>query len=214
MKKLYTLFLALFLSGVTYAATPTVATSNIVFSNVTETSMTVSWTSGNGAARLVIAKEAIAITTPGVTNGIAYSVNSNFAIAPGVGSAKGVYNGTGNSFTMTGLRTNKPYTLIFYEYNGTGTGTMYLGGPTVTQWTPGAAPQPTVAPSAVQFQVVNTPEYGVKVSWTNGDGSGRLVLVRVGQNLTGVNPPLDGYPYAYNTDLRKAPSQSPNLVVY
>jgi RHS repeat-associated protein len=204
----------LLLSGFVYAAAPTVATSNIVFSNVTETSMTVSWTSGNGAARLVIAKEALTISTPGVTNGIAYSVNSNFAIAPGVGSAKGVYNGSGSSFTLTGLRTNKPYTLIFYEYNGTGASTMYLGGPTVTQWTPGAAPQPTVAPSAVQFQVVSTPEYGVKVSWTNGDGSGRLVLVRVGQNLTGVNPPLDGYPYAYNTDLRKAPSQSPNLVVY
>src|SRR5689334_19047107 len=101
MKKLYALYLALFLTGVTYAAAPTVATSNIVFSNITETSMTVSWTNGNGAARLVIAKEALIITTPGVGNGISYPVNSNFAIAPGVGSAKGVYNGSGSSFTLT-----------------------------------------------------------------------------------------------------------------
>ena len=46
-----------------YSAQPTVQATGILFSNVTQTSMSVSWTSGDGANRIVVAK---AITAPGV----------------------------------------------------------------------------------------------------------------------------------------------------
>lgn len=148
------------------------------------------------------------------TDGKSYSSNNDYKNAPGLGSNRIVYNGSGNSFTMTGLNLNRPYTIGIVEYNGAGTGTNYRSDVTgSTVRTPGAVEQPTIPPSAVTVEVVSVPEYAVKISWNNGDGEGRVVLVREGQGY--VSPPIvDGFTYSANNDFQLAPADGPNRVVY
>jgi endonuclease G len=59
------------------AAEPTVQASNLIFSNVGATSMTVSWTNGNGSARLVLAREGSPVDAA-PEDGTAYTANAAF----------------------------------------------------------------------------------------------------------------------------------------
>ena len=59
------------------ATEPTVQASNLTFSNVAATSMTVSWTNGNGAARLVLAREGAPVDAA-PADGTAYTANPAF----------------------------------------------------------------------------------------------------------------------------------------
>jgi endonuclease G len=59
------------------AAEPTVQASNVVFSNVGATSMTVSWTNGNGSSRLVLARQSAAVDAA-PADGTAYTANAAF----------------------------------------------------------------------------------------------------------------------------------------
>ena len=56
---------------------PTVQASNIVFSTVGATSLTVSWTNGNGASRLVLAREGSPVDAA-PADGTAYTANPSF----------------------------------------------------------------------------------------------------------------------------------------
>jgi endonuclease G, mitochondrial len=56
---------------------PTVQASNVVFSNVAATSLTVSWTNGNGTARLVLAKQGSPVDAA-PADGTAYNANPSF----------------------------------------------------------------------------------------------------------------------------------------
>jgi uncharacterized repeat protein (TIGR03803 family) len=109
-------------SGVTVnynCIAPTIQAKNITFSNVTSNSMRVSWTNGNGAHRIVKIKIANTFTNP--VNGTDYSANTVYA-----GSEQVVYNGTGNTVTVTGLSANTTYWFRVYEANCTGGSTSYL----------------------------------------------------------------------------------------
>ena len=70
------------------ATEPTVQASNITFSNVGATSMTVSWTNGNGSARIVVGREGAPVDGVPV-DGTSYTASSVFGsgsvIAPGAG---------------------------------------------------------------------------------------------------------------------------------
>ncbi|HEX8336188.1 MAG TPA: carboxypeptidase regulatory-like domain-containing protein, partial [Pyrinomonadaceae bacterium] len=59
------------------AAEPTVQASNVVFSNVGATSLTVSWTNGNGSARLVLAREGSPVDAA-PEDGTSYTANPAF----------------------------------------------------------------------------------------------------------------------------------------
>ncbi|HEX6183766.1 MAG TPA: DNA/RNA non-specific endonuclease, partial [Pyrinomonadaceae bacterium] len=56
---------------------PTVQASSVVFSNVGATSLTVSWTNGNGASRLVLAREGSPVDAA-PADGTAYTANPSF----------------------------------------------------------------------------------------------------------------------------------------
>lgn len=107
------------------AAEPTTHASAVNFSGVTSGEMTVYWTSGNGASRLVIAREGAAPTGVPV-DGTAYTANADFSAAPALGDGKVVYNGTGSSFTLTGLSPSTTYHVRVYEFNGSGASANYL----------------------------------------------------------------------------------------
>jgi hypothetical protein len=113
---------------------------------------------------------------------------------------------------MTGLTLNKPYAVGVIEYNGTGTATNYYISYTQKfQYTTGAATEPTVASSGITIQVFSAPDYAVNLSWQNGNGSGRIVLVRP---ISISDAPLDGYTYAFHNNYSVAPLIGSNRTVY
>jgi len=108
------------------ASEPTTQASSILFANVQDDQIDVSWTSGNGANRLVIARQGSA-PSGGPVDATTYTADADFTGAgSSLGSGKVVYIGSGNSFTLTGLSASTTYHLQVYEYNGTGVNANYL----------------------------------------------------------------------------------------
>jgi gliding motility-associated-like protein len=107
---------------------PAIQAQNIVFSNVSGTQMTIGWTNGNGAKRVVFVKggaSEIAIATAYTT----YTASANWLSKGTQASPTGyycVYNGDGNSVTLTGLTSGTPYTVRVFEYNGPAGSEKYL----------------------------------------------------------------------------------------
>lgn len=110
--------LYVFQTGPVLSPEPTVQAANLQISTVTSTSMSLSWTNGNGANRIVVARAGSAVSfVP--TDGQSYSANSDFTLAPDLGSGnKAVYSGSGNSVTVAGLAANTTYHFAVYEFNG------------------------------------------------------------------------------------------------
>lgn len=126
---------------------PSVQASAITFSSVTSTGMTIGWTNGDGAKRLVIMNTSNSFTNP--TDGQADpSANTTYS-----GSGEQViYNNTSNSVSITGLSALTTYWFRVYEYNGTGATSLYLtttasNNPRSRQ-TPGVPPTLTAAVGA------------------------------------------------------------------
>ena len=104
---------------------PTVHASSMSFSDVTNVSMTVSWTSGNGANRIVVAKAGSAVTGLPV-DGTAYTANAAFGSGDTiVANEYVVYNGSGTSVDVTGLTPAATYHFTVFEYNGSGISINY-----------------------------------------------------------------------------------------
>ncbi len=177
---------------------PTTIASNLVFSNINENSVDISWdNTGDGTSRLVVAREGAAVTRV-PEDGVTYA-SSNVFNGGGANLGGGqyvVYNSTGNSFTMSGLKNSTTYHIAVYEYNG-GAGTEnYLTSSSltgnVTTNSPPAA-EPTTIASNMTFSEINSTSF--RVTWDNtGDGANRIVVARKGAAVTKV--PSDGVTYA------------------
>ena len=105
---------------------PTAGGSSISFSGINNTSMTVSFTTGNGTRRIVLCKAASAVNTAPVS-GTGYTANSNFSTGSQLGTGNyAVYSDTGSTFTLNGLSANTTYYFAVFEYNGIGGFANYL----------------------------------------------------------------------------------------
>lgn len=110
----------------TTAAQPTTPASSIAFSSITNNRMTISWTSGSGVRRIVVAR-ATADVTWVPDDGNDYAANNDFQAAADQGAGnKVVYNGTGASFSLTNLTALTDYYIKIFEYNGTNLSANYL----------------------------------------------------------------------------------------
>ena len=123
---------------------PTTDATSVSFSSVGSTSMTVSWSSGNGANRIVVVRQGSATSfTPTDFSGISGTVNADVSAATDQGSGNKVcYNGNGSSFMLTGLSASTTYHVTVFEYTGSATTANYL-----TAVTPATVNQPTTAGS-------------------------------------------------------------------
>jgi len=95
------------------------------FSNITNTSLTLSITKGSGGARIIVCRPSVAaaVAPVNLTN---YSANSIYSQGNTTGANNFVvYNGTGNTVNITGLTKNTAYTFTVYEYNGAVGNTAY-----------------------------------------------------------------------------------------
>jgi hypothetical protein len=98
-------------------AAPTTQGNSLTFSSVTCTQMQLNWINGNGSSRLVVAKEASAITgSP--TNNTSEVPNTIFGNGSTIAANEYVvYSGNSNSVTVAGLNSNTLYYFKIFEYN-------------------------------------------------------------------------------------------------
>lgn len=109
-----------------YASEPTVASSALTISNLTHNSLALNWTSGNGDAHLVVAKQASAVDATPV-DAVGYTPNSTFGSGSQLGTGNYVvYAGTGSSVTVSGLTNGEKYYFSIFEYNGSGGSSNYF----------------------------------------------------------------------------------------
>jgi len=116
MKKILILSVIMLLIG-----SKSFAATNLTFSSITSSSITLSWTNGTGSNRLVIArKNALpAVTTTVPASNTLYTANANFTLGQNLASGKAVYYGSGTSVTVTGLDASSTYYFTIIEaYTG------------------------------------------------------------------------------------------------
>ena len=101
------------------ATIPTVSATNFVFNSTDATTLSSSYTIGNGTNRVVVAS-----TSPIIAFSATASLLSTVAIAnatygrgAGLGGGYVVYNGIGNSAVVAGLTANTKYYFAVVEYN-------------------------------------------------------------------------------------------------
>jgi hypothetical protein len=158
--------------------TPTVQATNITFSNVSDVSMTISWTNGNGFARLVIVKAGSAVNSFPTSN-TTYTANTVFGSGTQLGTGNYVvYNGSGTSVDITGLTANTTYHVIVTAYNGNPGKEKYnidtaTGNP-ANQTTDAVISAPTVQATNIVWDGLDY------VHLTRGNGDFILVVAREG----------------------------------
>ena len=97
---------------------PTTQATNFGITNIDPTQMSISWTRGNGANILVVARQGGAVDADPV-NSTTYTANGAFGSGDEIGTGNYVvYNGTGTSATITALTANTTYHYALYEFDG------------------------------------------------------------------------------------------------
>ncbi|WP_211224625.1 CARDB domain-containing protein [Salinimicrobium xinjiangense] len=157
----------------TFGERPTVQVSNAQFSNVDFSSFDVSMTAGNGSRRLVLAREGGPVSS-GPADFTSYPANSTFSEGTEIGTGNFVvYNDFGENFSLSGLNPGKNYHFAFYEYSMSTDGELYMAPAyTASQITLGAPSQ-----IATNFAATASCTTKPTLTWTAGNGSGRIVVI-------------------------------------
>lgn len=106
---------------------PTIQLTDLRITGIQSLQSTIRWSRGNGEKVLVTCTPCGKnVLTP--ANGTSYSANNNFSFASTIGSSdtKVIYNGSSNLVNLSGLSSGTCYNVAAYEYNGSGSSTMYL----------------------------------------------------------------------------------------
>src|SRR5690606_10484499 len=90
---------------------------DLVFTNVTENTATISFTKGVGTSRLVVMREG-ALVEDLPTDGTSYLANPIFGFGSDIGDGYVVYNDSGSTFNVTGLSLGETYYVRVFEYAG------------------------------------------------------------------------------------------------
>ena len=147
---------------------PTVQATNLIFSNVTSNSFTISWTPGDGTNRLVLLK-AGSVVNSSPADGSAYTAIASFGNGSQIGSGNYVvYNGTGNSVNVTNLDGNTTYHVAVFEFSGPTGMQDYL---TVNPATGSQLTLPETAQLG-DYRTKTSGNWGTPATWETYDGSG------------------------------------------
>ena len=116
-------------TAISAASAPATQASNIVFSNIAHSTLTTSWTNGNGAKRVVFMKEGVQGTITNPSDGTAYTASADWSSKGtqlGTSGYYCVYDGTAATVDLSSLSGSTTYWFQVFEYNGSGSGTKYL----------------------------------------------------------------------------------------
>jgi M6 family metalloprotease-like protein len=98
---------------------PTIQATTFISSALADTSMTISWTRGNGNAVLVVARNEGSVNEI-PSSDVYYEANPAFGSGAIIGTGNYVvYNGTGTSVIITNLTSGSGYYYSIFEYNST-----------------------------------------------------------------------------------------------
>ncbi|MFZ4740411.1 MAG: PKD domain-containing protein [Bacteroidales bacterium] len=96
---------------------PSIQANAFTTSAISNSSMTIAWTRGNGDSVLVIAKQGSAVNISPISN-VYYTANTNFGNGTALGNGNFiVYKGIGTSANITGLLAVTTYHFAVFEYN-------------------------------------------------------------------------------------------------
>ena len=102
---------------------PTAGSSAAVFTSISQNAITFTFTKGNGANRIIVAKSgSVSSTNP--TNNTSYTANAAYGSGDALDGFV-VYNGNGESATITNLTAGTMYHFSIYEYNSSGATILY-----------------------------------------------------------------------------------------
>jgi len=100
---------------------PTTQATSFTSSSITNNSMTVGWTRGNGTGGVIVVARAGSAVNASPVNGTSYTANATFGIGTQLGTGNYVvYSGTGTSVNVTGLLSGIAYHYAIFEYTSTG----------------------------------------------------------------------------------------------
>jgi len=148
---------------------PTTQASNITFSSIESTQMTVSWTNGNGTKRIAKMNTSSSFTNP--SDGSDPTADDSWNNS----GEQVIYNGSGNSVTVTNLSASTTYWVRVYEYNGSGTGTKYLTATATNN--PNSQTTSTPPPSAPTATAATNVSYNkFTANWNSVSGATKYYL--------------------------------------
>lgn len=178
---------------------PTVNTTSLFIARRTDTSATIKFTKGNGAARIIIVKKAATIIAL-PQDGFEYSANSKFAFGSNIGdSSFVVYRAAGDSVNLFNLAPASLYYVTAYEFNGSGTAIDYsIANNQIISFSTNAS-LPAIQASNITFS--NKTTTTITINCTPGNGQKRLVVIRKEVPVT--NVPANGQIYNANTEYSK-----------
>lgn len=109
----------------TACPTPTTQTNAIVRTGATSASLTLNWTNGNGAGRLLVGRVGTAVTAL-PSNGTSYAGDAVFGSGQAVSTGQfALYSGTASTITISGLTPNTTYHFAAFEYSCSGIAINY-----------------------------------------------------------------------------------------
>lgn len=177
------------------SAEPTTNSTNAVYTAFGETTLSLSWTAGDGASRLVVARAAASVDSV-PKDGRRYTASSAYGSGTSLGSNQFVvFSGAGSSCQVTGLSPETEYYFSIFEFNGTGVSSNYLTSSKLNTNRSTLASKPTLNASELSFSNIDV--NGFDVSFLNGNGTGRLVLARE-NNAINLDP-VEGKNYIANS---------------
>jgi hypothetical protein len=186
-------------TGVTFTAViepkPTVQATDIVFSSVGASSISLSWTSGNGENAIVVARESQAVTAY-PADGQEYNADSDFGNGDDLGTLEYVvYSGSSNSVTVNSLSQGKEYFFRVYEYNNLSTNAKYdtaaaTGNPASTYTKPN---------DVTDFTLECISKTSAYLTWTPPTGSYDSIIIAARQSTNSVHT-LSGNGSSYSAD--------------
>ncbi len=173
------------------AQAPTTPTRSVKTSGITGNSIRIDIEPGNGEKRLVFVKKASAVDAfP--ENNKNYLARAEFGTGQVLkGSNYVVYNGTGQSVTVSNLEPNTTYHFACFEYN-------QPSSPIYTQTAATASAQTLAGPIVPTQSAISADVEGnsLKIISTRGNGSRRLIILKKGSAPVAV--PENGTRYPAN----------------
>ncbi len=167
---------------------PTVQASNVNFTNVAATSLTINWTNGNGTRRLVLVKAGAPVDAA-PSDGVGYTANTQFGAGDQIGIGNYVvFSNTGNSVNVTGLAPTTTYHVAVFEYNGQTATADYL----ITS--PATGNQTTAVAYTISGRVQRQNGVGISGATVtlNGGASVRTTTTDAAGNYTFLNVDAGG----------------------
>ncbi len=179
------------ISQSTLSNEPSAPASNLNFSALTTSSFTVAYTAATGTVSgyLAVRKSGSAPITATPVDGASYTLGST------LGDGTIAYVGPTLTFNQSGLSAGTKYYYQIYPYNGSGGSINYLTTSPLAGSRTTLIAEPTI--QSTDIFLPNGTSNSITVNFTDGNGSGHLIVVKAGTSVD--SEPVDGVTYTPNT---------------